>query len=276
MTRKQLLKEKLIQIKQEQYQVPKSMNPFEIAIEMMNYIGDVDPELRDDLIYATFAHWVNEGVFNEKRLKKLLLISLDEQHLFYGIGEKNTDSVFTRSFSVLLIPLVMSADRKNPFLSQEDVLMIKNKLVRYIVLEQDVRGYVGDEGWAHAVAHSADAFEDIAQSPFIRDIDLIDMLDAIQSKIFVNDHIYINEEDERNVTAVISILNREVLKDQDVHHWIQSFGNRKLIGKRQEDDILNKNIKCFLRSLYFRIIEQPQLNIFMVSIVSALQSLESN
>ncbi|MNP30362.1 hypothetical protein D3C76_1234300 [compost metagenome] len=195
--------------------------------------------------------------------------------MFYRVGEKGTDSVFTRSFSVSLITLINGKDRTLPFLSKEEVILIKNKLIQYTYLERDVRGYIEGKGWAHAVAHVADAFEDMAQSRFLEDKDLIDMLNAIQSKIFVNDHIYINEEDERNVTAVISIFSQDVLKEQDIHQWIQSFINRKLIRKHPEDDILSKNIKCFMRSLYFRVIGQQQLERFKVSIVSTLHKLES-
>lgn len=145
------LKEKLIQIESDEYKVSGSMNAFEIAQEMMKYMGDIDSELRDNLIYSTFAEWIGHGEFTENQLSELLHISLDEQHLFYGIGEKDTDSVFTRTFSVLIIPLIMGKDREQPFLSKEEVMFTKKKLMKYMELEQDLRGYVEEMGWAHSL-----------------------------------------------------------------------------------------------------------------------------
>lgn len=268
------LKERLIQIEKDEYKVSGSMNAFEIAQEMMKYIGDIDSELRDNLIYSTFAEWINHGEFTEKQLSELLHISLDEQHLFYGIGEEGTDSVFTRTFSVLIIPLIMGKDREQPFLSKEDVMLIKTKLVEYIGLEQDLRGYVEEKGWAHSTAHASDAFEDLVRSQHMESVDLMDVLDAIRPKICVNNYVYCNKEDERIVSAIISIILRGLLDDHDIHRWIESLGDKNTIRQLPEDDILYMNKKCLLRSLYFRIVDQPQLLRFTATVVETLQRLD--
>jgi len=268
------LKEKLIQIEKEEYKVPATMNAYEIGLEMMKYIGDIDSELRDNLIYSTFAEWIDRGEFTDEQVRELLHICLDDQHLFYGIGEKETDSVFTRTFSVLIIPLVMGKDRDQRFLTKEDVILIKNKLLQYIDLEQDYRGYVEEKGWAHAIAHVSDGLEAIARSSYMEKEDLIDILNAIQPKFFVNNYVYINKEDERNVSAILSVFNRELLKDHEIHSWIQSFGEKKMVGDHPEDDIHYMNMKCLLRSLYFRILDQPQLARFSGTIVETLQKLD--
>ncbi|OAB40260.1 DUF2785 domain-containing protein [Paenibacillus antarcticus] len=268
------LKEKLTQIEKDEYKVPATMNAFEIGLEMMMYIGDIDPELRDNLIYSTFAEWIDRGEFTEEQVRELLHICLDEQHLFYGIGENETDSVFTRTFSVLIVPLVMGKDRDQRFLSKEEVILIKKKLIAYMNLEQDYRGYVEEKGWAHAIAHVSDGLEAIAQSPFLEREDLIDILNAIQPKFLVNNYVYINKEDERNVSAIISVFNRELLTDHEIHSWIQSFGEKKKVGNHPEDDIQYMNMKCLLRSLYFRILDQPQLARFSDTVVETLQKLD--
>jgi len=268
------LKEKLIQIENDEYKVPATMNAYEIGLEMMKYIGDIDSELRDNLIYSTFAEWIDRGEFTEEQVRELLHICLDDQHLFYGIGEKETDSVFTRTFSVLIIPLVMGKDSDQPFLSKEDVMLIKNKLIQYIDLEQDYRGYVEVKGWAHAIAHVSDGLEAIARSPFLEREDLVNIINAIQPKFLVNNYVYINKEDERNVSAIISVFNRELLTDHEIHSWIQSLGEKKKVGDHPEDDIQYMNMKCLLRSLYFRILDQPQLARFSGTVVETLQKLD--
>lgn len=93
---KYMLKETLKEIKNNDFKVPNDLDAFELALKMMEYVGDSDPELRDMLIYEILSKWIEDGAFTFKQLKELLNISLDENHLFYKIGEEETDSVFTR------------------------------------------------------------------------------------------------------------------------------------------------------------------------------------
>lgn len=103
------LKETLLTIRANSFLAPP--HAFELALEMVTHIGSPDPQLRDELIYSTFSHWIEEGVLSPEQLQELLAIALDDQHLFYRIGESGTDSVFTRSFSVLLLPLILILHR---------------------------------------------------------------------------------------------------------------------------------------------------------------------
>lgn len=54
---------------------------------MMQFIGSVDPELRDSLIYPTFATWIESGLLAEDVLRRLFLQAVDEEHLYCGLDE---------------------------------------------------------------------------------------------------------------------------------------------------------------------------------------------
>ena len=121
--------------------------------------------------------------------------------------------------------------------------------------ERDYRGYDEDKGWAHAIAHGADALDDLAQCSELEREDLMDILHLIHSKMTITDRVYSDGEDERMVRAVISILNRRLLSKEDVERWIQYFYEAKvsactdfLPAFRQKN-----NIKNFLKSLYFQV-----------------------
>ncbi|MDF2567405.1 MAG: hypothetical protein K0R90_861, partial [Oscillospiraceae bacterium] len=45
---------KLRKIRENQYSVAEEENPWDYIVPMLDHIGDIDPELRDDLIYNTF------------------------------------------------------------------------------------------------------------------------------------------------------------------------------------------------------------------------------
>ncbi|AYB38005.1 DUF2785 domain-containing protein [Brevibacillus laterosporus] len=248
------LKKKLLSIKSNDFEAPP--NAFELALEMTSSIGSPDPQLRDELIYSVFSKWILDGVLSPKEMSKLLTIILNDQHLFYRIGETGTDSVFTRSFSVLLIPLILIAHKNNPFLKGEEILQIKENLFNYIAQEIDLRGYVAGKGWAHATAHAADALDDLAQCLEIEKADLQKILDVVRVKITVTQTTYLHEEDERMVTAVLSVLKRDVFTNDEIDLWIKSF-----FDQLDDDFSIGSyaqkiNVKNFFRSLYYRLHEQ--------------------
>ncbi|MFL0377259.1 DUF2785 domain-containing protein [Paenibacillus amylolyticus] len=249
------LKQKLQHIQSFNYSIDHEEQPFELALHMIKHIGSTDPVLRDELIYVTFATWIGQGIFSEDQLRYVLQLVLDDQHLFYGIGEQGTDSVFTRTFSVLLLPLILNVDRQRPFLHKEDIAGIHHRLTTYLEREKDVRGYADNKGWAHAPAHAADAVEDLAQSPYLERTDLLELLHALAVKITESSVVYIHDEDQRIAHAVITILCRNLLELRDITAWIDSLhqGDQAVNRSLLETSQRNLNVRLFLQTLYLAI-----------------------
>ncbi|HLR59661.1 MAG TPA: DUF2785 domain-containing protein [Pseudogracilibacillus sp.] len=87
-----------------------------LSLKMIRNIGSTDFVLRDELIYTTFGQMILlKDLLDKNQLNQLLEICLDDQHLYYGLGEKETDSVFARAFTVLIIGLVLAADNRQSF-----------------------------------------------------------------------------------------------------------------------------------------------------------------
>ena len=253
------LKKQLRSIVENEYEVPDQIEPFQFALEMLAHIGSTDNELRDDFIYSTLWTWIDGDIFDVEQLRHFLSVLMDKKHLFNRIGEQQTDSVFARAFSALSLQPILSVHRRKPFLTGDEVREIKKKILLYFNDERDIRGYVKDKGWAHAVAHTADLLDELGQCEELGQSDLAEILYAISGKVGVKESVYACEEDERMVTAVISIFNRELLTELEIKEWLSSF-----MSTAQITDILPEsvyqfvNIKNFLRSLYFRVLEQEK------------------
>ncbi|MGV2965204.1 DUF2785 domain-containing protein [Paenibacillus sp. FSL L8-0435] len=249
------LKQKLQHIQSSNHSIDHEKQPYELSLHMMKHIGSTDPVLRDELIYVTFATWIGQGVFSEEQLRHVLQLALDDQHLFYGIGEQGMDSVFTRTFSVLLLPPILNVDRQRPFLDREDIAGIHHRLTKYLEREKDVRGYADNKGWAHAPAHAADAVEDLAQSPYLERTDLLELLHALAVKITESSVVYIHDEDQRIAHAVITILRRNLLEPKDITVWIDSLHQEDQAEDRSllETSHRNLNVRLFLQTLYIAI-----------------------
>jgi hypothetical protein len=259
MLTEQLLKEGLNKIVGDEFRVDSDKGRFELALAMVRFIGSPDPALRDELIYPAFCTWILEyEAFTAVQLHQLLDQAVDENHLFYRLGEKGTDAVFTRSFSVLLLSLLLIAHRKRPYLTHPEIIRLKETVIRYLELEQDLRGYDTEKGWAHAVAHAADALDDLALCEELGGEDLREILAAIQQKIGTDDYVFVHEEDERMVTAVASLLSRQVLSDAEINDWVRSFV--PFVAELEAGPTSSRylNVKNFLRSLYFRLCGQEK------------------
>src|SRR4051812_19882784 len=128
----------------------------DLTAELTTMLGSTDPYLRDGIAFPTLSTWISEGVYDD------LLEGLGDgmtAGLAIGVGEDGTDSVFRRSFSALVLAVCL--ERTTTLgaggVSHETVLRWGDRLAGWLVRERDLRGFVPGKGWAHAVAHGADA-----------------------------------------------------------------------------------------------------------------------
>ncbi|WP_096155401.1 DUF2785 domain-containing protein [Bacillus sp. FJAT-45066] len=224
--------------------------------KMVVNIGSVDPEFRDELIYTTFIRVINEDVLTVKQYQYLLEVCLDDNHLFYKIGEKNTDSVFTRSFSSLVIAGLLSKDRQLGLLSDKDYKKLFDRSVKYLENEQDTRGYVEEKGWAHSVAHGADLLVSLVRHPKFTEKNCKEVLKTLHNCLY-KDATYIDDEEERLIFVIEALMEKK-MDYKKIEQWILQilhdlefiFNNEGFSNKYFRTKF---NIANFLKTLYFRI-----------------------
>lgn len=272
--RENILKEKLIEVENNKYFLENDEHYFSLALEMMENIGSLDPKLRDELIYGTLFQWILKNRFTCEQLKDLLNISLDMSHLSYRLYEKEEDAVYKRTFSVLIVALIINKHRKETFLSEKALYEVKEKLIEYMSNEHDVRGYVEVKGWAHSAAHTADALDELVQCICFNKNDLIDILNSIKAKVYIGYYVYVDEESERMVTAVENSFNRKILSNSDIIEWLQGFKLENPNGSYIDNFHLKVNIKGFLRSLYFRLLDKEDSNFIIKELKKILKNLK--
>ncbi|MCM3742935.1 DUF2785 domain-containing protein [Sporosarcina luteola] len=233
-----------------------------IVKSMVEHIGSTDSELRDQLIYNSFYQLIIEkNKIEHELLNELLELCLSDL-LFKGIGENETDTVFTRSFTTLLIALILYRDNEDNFLSQEMVFKIKDILLDYINLEKDLRGYVSGKGWAHSVAHVTDAIDELVKSPKIDKKFYLKILKVLWSKVFVSTSVYIHDEDERILIPILEMVNNG-LEQVEIETLIQNVPLELKVQKEQLEEeeywFLYSNCKTFLKSFYIKVNKNCEL-----------------
>src|SRR5690606_9825308 len=124
---------------------------------MLKNIGNPDGYLRDNLIYRGFCELILNEQFTEEQLITILKTCLDDAHLYLNITDNDpSDDLFTRSFSALVITLILEKDRENRSLPEELIVEAIHRSIQYLLLEKDYRGFDNTKGWPHAVAHGSD------------------------------------------------------------------------------------------------------------------------
>lgn len=223
---------------------------------MLAHIGDPDPQLRDGDagIYLTFVRLITEELLPREAIYPLLALVTNQDHLFYRLGEEASDSDFTRSFSVLLIPLLLYIHQEAALFSAAEIMQAKEAVLRYIAGERDRRGYLPEQGWAHAVAHSADALQWLAHCDECGRIDLLDLLSAIAALATAASPVYADDEEDRLSAAALALVERNLLTAADWQAWLQhEVAVIQAGAKTPQQRAQVTNFKRFLASFYVRL-----------------------
>ncbi len=250
-------------IRDNKYAVPEGHSAAQLTEQLFSYIDSLDPQLRDDIGYETFSSWLEKRVYSPEQIRSFILpLVINLQN---GIGERDTDTVFARAFSVLFLAEIIHNDNKRVYLQLDEVFSIYTKTLSYLAEERDPRGYVPEKGWAHALAHTADLLYVLASNRFLTRVELEQMLTAIADKITEPvDWIYHHNEDDRLVRVVIAAHQRQLLDEFFFQTWLKSFVSTKKHSwkgsfESQPTQSAYSNTRNFLRSLYMRVIQTDKL-----------------
>jgi uncharacterized protein DUF2785 len=246
------------QVLEDGLEVPTDRPLDELTAELTRMLGSTDPALRDGTAYPTLGTWIDRGVYDE------LLIGLGDgmaTGLGVGLGENGTDTVFRRAFSVLVLATVVERDTSQQLVPAEKVLRWGDQIVSWYLRERDLRGHVPGKGWAHAVAHGADAIGSLAGSRHFGLHELTVLLDVLADRLLTVDTPLLCGEPDRIALAVMAILRRNVVPTRVVEPWISRVAaHANPFGQRSVDDpyAATNHAQQLLRSLYLLLAIGPR------------------
>lgn len=211
-----------VSIAKNDYKIPEEYTLEGLTETLFGYIGDTDPELRDDIGYIVYANFLKREMYSQEVIREhvnKLLANLEN-----GIGETESDSVFLRTFSILFLAEIVYNDNKKPLLDKAQVETILSKTLSYLAAEKDPRGFIPVKGWVHALAHTADLLQELGKSRFLEESDLEKIMEGIASKLVLSTNwIYVHGEDDRLANAIIAILQRGIISTDFLESWFKSL-----------------------------------------------------
>jgi hypothetical protein len=233
-------------------------------------LGDPDPRRRDGIAYTVLANWVSEGVYDD------LLEGLGDgmaAGLRVGIGERDTDTVFRRSFSALVLAECVQRDNRVRVLRPETLLHWGDRVSGWLVRERDLRGYVPGKGWAHAVAHGADVLSVLAAAESMGRLELTVLLDVIADRVLTRtDQRLLHGEDDRLAAATMAILRRNVLGLDVLEPWLARVAEGAALPQDADGDpfLVSGNAQAFLRALHLQVALAPRPPVCRADLLLAL------
>ena len=249
-----------------------NVNKLELTYELISNIGDVDPYLRDDVIYPCLGHLLHDSHLDKLDLIKITELLISKDYLTYDMENLFENSTLKRTFTALQIVILLYVHNRDNIFSKDTIKSIFNNVLNYYINETDLRGYDEKIGWIHSVAHSADMFAQLVKCKELNRIEFEDMMNAISLKFRVNSYTYVSDEDERTVTAIYSLLEREIMTVEFMVEWVNQIGNYQRPKKYPEVYRINSNVKNLLRSLYFRLLNDDKCNYLTEEIKLVLET----
>lgn len=256
--------------------VPDDRPLAELTAELTTMLGSPDPQLRDELAYPTLTTWIDRGVYDD------LLVGLGDgmtAGLTIGLGERETDTVFRRSFSALVLAECLDRTNRANLVLPAKVLEWGDRLAAWFLREQDLRGFVPGKGWAHAVAHGADALGVLARSPHLGLNELTVILDVLADRVLApTDTLLTHGEPDRMALATMTVLRRNVVPLSVVEPWVARItaGARRASGREQDPFLVTGQAEAFLRALYLQVAlapDPPQMRAdLLLALVTSLRA----
>jgi hypothetical protein len=221
-------------------------------------LGSTDPADRDEIAYPILATWISEGVYDD------LLSGLGDgmtAGLTQGLGESGTDSVFRRSFSALVLAECVARDNAESLLPPTKVLEWGDRISGWLVRERDARGFVPDRGWAHAIAHGADALGVLADSPHFGLAELTVVLDVIADRVLEPTPAPLSSgEPDRLARAAMAVLRRRLVPLRIIEPWLARITAAASTEVPPDRDpyLVTGNPESFLRALHIQVAFAPE------------------
>jgi hypothetical protein len=205
------------------FEVPSDRPLDDLTAELTTMLGSTEPDVRDGTAYPALATWISRGVYDD------LLAGLGDgmvAGLAIGLGEQDTDTVFRRSFSALILAGCLERTNVHHLLPGAKVLDWGDRIAVWFLSEADTRGFVPDKGWAHAIAHGADTIGALGESPHLAGAEHAVLLDVLAERLVQQpaDVPLAAGEPDRIAAAVMRILRRNTLSAEVLEPWVHRVG----------------------------------------------------
>ena len=192
---------------------------------LLDHLGDSSPEIRDDLVFISFARGIQEELFTHEQFYFIAEEILSDGGLYKEIDKVGL-STLERSFRALIYANLLSADGNEHSFYQVLQTNIRNTMLdqglHYLEKEEDTTGFSSQYGWVHAFAHGADLLTEVVCHPDFsasQMYELLEILGCLFKKISIR---FTNDEDWRLARVIYEPILQGKLEQEQLASWIKT------------------------------------------------------
>jgi hypothetical protein len=214
-------KNTLLELRAQEFAIEGQAERQRFAVELLDCLGEPDPELRDKVGYEAYATLLRGGQLDPDTVR-LLRAALMERLDNATADEEG----LMRPFAALVLSEVARVDRVEPLFSDEERTGLVEAATAYMRSVDDYRGFDDTEGWRHGVAHGADLLMQLALNPALDRDQLVKIRDAVSTQIApAGAHFYVYGESERLARPILFIALRGEFTDEEWAEWFAGIGS---------------------------------------------------
>lgn len=268
---KQWQKQDLEKLKNNDYKVESAAKREALALQLLSCLASPDPQIRDGVAFEALSFWLR----NEQLSQSIHLEMFNTLTQVLAAKVNDPQGVY-QSFAMLVLSEVARVDRKSAFLNDNQRSHLVNVGTRYLSNLTDYRGFSGQVGWRHGIAHSSDLMLQLALNPAINKTQLNIILTALATQVTAKEqHSYTQGEPKRLAMAVIYVFLREELSVEDWNTWLSGiiepapFKQWQNVYQNEKGLIKLHNTQSFLYALYVTI--RPSKNEMLMAMLPNLE-----
>ncbi|BDZ31402.1 DUF2785 domain-containing protein [Lactiplantibacillus sp. WILCCON 0030] len=147
---------------------------------LVQHLGSLDANVRDRGCYYLLNEALQQQLLTSDQLGTIFDRLTQDEQLFSHIDQPENDAVFQRSFSILILSVLLYADHAGmAFMTPARLEQVVQQFTTYLLLERDTRGFVPNHGWAHAYTHIGNLLDELADENDLARADKLMMLASL-------------------------------------------------------------------------------------------------
>lgn len=269
------LKKRLIEIMKNEWVFPDNIDAHALIDELKDALSSTDSDLRDRLALTGFCNLISSEKVSDAKLRSLHFELISDNYLLNGLGKERDDSVFGRGFLIYgaYEPMEYSRKANKMLFNDGEVKNFLDIALKCFKEEKDLRGWDEEKGWAHTAAHTCDVLGGLAEDNAIGHDELIAILYAIKDKVCIDYHSF-GDEHGRFAEAIIQVLKRELISENEFSEWVTSFLKCERPDDSQKARRLMINISEFFWAMRWRF-KKNYPNLYPYVLKTLVELLES-
>ena len=239
---------------------------------LLDHLGDPSSEIRDDLVFTSFARGIQEELFTQEQFQFIAARIISDDGLDKEIDKTET-STLERSFRALIYANLLSADANQQSIFYQGLQSeIRNVLLHqglyYLSKEKDTTGFSSQYGWIHSFAHGSDLLTEVVCHPGFpknRVHEVFEILGQLFKRMSIR---FTDDEDWRLARVIYEPILQGKLEQEQVASWIKAVD---FPIEEREDFYKFSNFRSCLLEVY---VQLDQRNSLQDDLKEAIQSFQ--